>query len=110
MIRDRGNKKWVSLMLPEHVKMLRDMSVDMNRKSKPILDEHQIQEFEEKIKYAQEFKLPLDFSVYEFGYIKIITGRVVKIDSLTKKMKIEQMNGDYEYVNFNEITNLKISD
>ncbi|GIN84179.1 hypothetical protein J6TS2_05650 [Heyndrickxia sporothermodurans] len=110
MIRDRGNKKWVSLMLPEHVKMLREMKVDVNRQSKPLLDEYQIQEFEERIKYAEEFKLPLDFSVFDHGFMKNIIGRVVKIDPLTKQIKLKNMNGDIEYLNFRDVMEIKIMD
>ena len=110
MIRDRGNKKWVSLMLPEHVKMLRDMSVDLKRQNKPVLDEYQIQEFEERIKYAQEFKLPLEFSLFENGFIKNTVGRVMKMDLLTKKIKIKTMNDNVEFVHFNEIINVQIKD
>ncbi|MED3656289.1 YolD-like family protein [Heyndrickxia sporothermodurans] len=110
MIRDRGNKKWVSLMLPEHVKMLKDMSVDLKRRDKPILDEYQIQEFEERLKYAQKFKLPVEFSIYEHGFIKEIVGRIIKMDSLEKKIKIKAINDNIEYVDFNQITNVQIKD
>jgi len=110
MIRDRGNKKWVSLMLPEHVKMLKDMSVDLKRQNKPVLDEYQIQEFEERIKYAQEFKLPLEFSLFENGFIKNTVGRVIKMDPLTKKMKIKMMDDNVEFIHFNEIINVQIKD
>lgn len=110
MIRDRGNKKWVSLMLPEHVRMLKDMSVDLKRQNKPLLDEYQIQEFEERIKYAQEFEFPLEFSIFENGFIKNIVGRVMKIDPLEKNLKIKAMNGNIEYVDFNEIINVQIKD
>lgn len=110
MIRDRGNKKWVSLMLPEHVKMLRDMSVDLKRQNKPVLDEYQIQEFEERIKYAQEFKLPLEFSIFEYGFIKNVVGRVMKMDPLEKKIKIKTMNDSVEFVHFYEIINVQFKD
>ncbi|QQZ10935.1 YolD-like family protein [Heyndrickxia vini] len=110
MIRDRGNKKWVSLMLPEHVKMLKDMSVDLKRLDKPLLDEYQIQEFEEKIKYAQKFKLPVEFSIFEHGFIRGIVGKIIKMDSLEKKIKIEAMNEDIEYIEFNQVTNVQIKD
>ncbi|MGV3464302.1 MAG: YolD-like family protein [Heyndrickxia sp.] len=110
MIRDRGNKKWVSLMLPEHVKMLKDMSVDLKRQNKPVLDEYQIQEFEERIKYAQEFKLPLEFFLFENGFIKNTVGRVMKMDPLEKKIKIKTVNDNVEFVYFNEIINVQIKD
>lgn len=110
MIRDRGNKKWVSLMLPEHIKMLKDMSIDLKKQNKPLLDEYQIQEFEERIKYSQEFKLPLEFTIYEQGFIKKIIGKVIKVEPLEKKFKLRTMDDDIEYVFFYEITNVQIKD
>lgn len=38
-IKDRGTKKWTSIMLPEHVKALRELNAELNKVEKPILDE-----------------------------------------------------------------------
>jgi len=39
MLRDRGTKKWTSIMLPEHAKMLEHIWKESEHKDKPILDE-----------------------------------------------------------------------
>lgn len=41
MLRDRGTKKWTSIMLPEHAKMLEHIWSESEHKDKPILDEQQ---------------------------------------------------------------------
>ncbi|MCI1592573.1 YolD-like family protein [Heyndrickxia oleronia] len=110
MIRDRGNKKWVSLMLPEHIKMIKDMKVDLNRQSRPMIDEYQVQEFEERIKYAQEYKLLLEFSIFDQGFIKNSIGRVIKLDPLSKQIKIKTMKSEFEYINFTDVIEIKILD
>lgn len=36
---DRGTEKWTAMMLPEHIKMLRDLDLDYYKTNKPVLDE-----------------------------------------------------------------------
>lgn len=40
---DRGNIKWTAMMLPEHVELLQDLNKQQEYKSKPILDEQQME-------------------------------------------------------------------
>ncbi|MGP4061525.1 YolD-like family protein [Halobacillus sp. H74] len=42
--RDRGTIKWTSLMLPEHVEMIKKVWKEDERIEKPILDEQQLEE------------------------------------------------------------------
>lgn len=37
-LQDRGSKKWVAMMLPEHVALLREYSKEIKREPKPDLD------------------------------------------------------------------------
>ncbi|MGD7045763.1 YolD-like family protein [Jeotgalibacillus proteolyticus] len=41
---DRGTIKWTSLMLPEHVEMVKEIYKEQNKVDKPLLDEQQIQD------------------------------------------------------------------
>ena len=47
MIRDRGRIKWVTMMLPEHVKLLREYNESLDKAEKPVLDEQKYEEFYE---------------------------------------------------------------
>ncbi|WP_268920460.1 hypothetical protein [Siminovitchia acidinfaciens] len=38
-IKDRGTKKWIAMMLPEHVKVLKELNVDYERLKNPVVDE-----------------------------------------------------------------------
>ncbi|HEY4601282.1 MAG TPA: YolD-like family protein [Cerasibacillus sp.] len=51
-IKDRGTKKWTSIMLPEHVKALRELNKELDKVQKPILDEQKIWENEVKLQMA----------------------------------------------------------
>jgi hypothetical protein len=44
VIKDRGNKKWVSLMLPEHKKLLGKFYQSQNDVKMPELDEQRLEE------------------------------------------------------------------
>lgn len=69
-IRDRGRIKWTSLMLPEHVKTLRNLWNDeYERVPKPILDEMELEEIDKKISYSLEFSYKVKMRVWEEGYI-----------------------------------------
>lgn len=76
-IRDRGTKKWTSLMLPEHVKQLRDFFEDEYYKvDKPVLDEQQLEEMNEKIQEAMEYQSLLKFTYYKNGHMKELKGYI----------------------------------
>ena len=52
MVNDRGTKKWTSLMLPEHVEILKKVFAEQSYQTKPILDEQQVVENERILKHA----------------------------------------------------------
>ncbi|WP_045520126.1 YolD-like family protein [Neobacillus niacini] len=55
-IRDRGKMKWQSAsFLPLAFEMTSEMFKDQARTAKPILDEHQTEEFDLRIAYATEY-------------------------------------------------------
>ena len=55
-IKDRGILKWqAASFLPEQVSSLHDLVKDYYSTKKPILDEYQVEEFENKINYAMEY-------------------------------------------------------
>lgn len=88
MIHDRGQKKWVSMMLPEHVKLLREYNESMNEVKKPILDEQKYEEFNDIISKAMEENIALEFTYYQKGEIKKLVGNIHYIDSLNKEIQV----------------------
>ncbi|KHD86386.1 hypothetical protein NG54_03505 [Heyndrickxia ginsengihumi] len=110
MIRDRGNKKWVSLMLPEHVEMIKQINIDLDKQEKPILDEDKIQELETRVSYSMKCNLPIDFKIWIDGFEKHISGHVQSIDHIQKRFKLRDMNDNVKYVNFDVIADITIMD
>ncbi|GAB3801050.1 YolD-like family protein [Virgibacillus kimchii] len=62
MVNDRGNIKWTSLMLPEHVQLIKEMWEEDDKKEKPILDEQQIEEIIMKLRMALHDNLTVEGS------------------------------------------------
>src|SRR5690625_7639978 len=77
-VHDRGTMKWVSLMLPEHVEMLKEVFVE--RKEKPILDEQKMAEIDQILKYALENQITIEMTYYNDGDFSTLRGKLAKID------------------------------
>lgn len=93
MIRDRGTIKWTAMMLPEHVKMLREHQDGLNYGRKPELDEQRYEEFNEIICVAMEENRLLKFMYYQKGKIVELAGHVHYVDEIRKELRVmDKMN------------------
>ncbi|MEK3887437.1 YolD-like family protein [Bacillus sp. FSL K6-3431] len=106
MLRDRGNKKWAGLMLPEHVAMLKEMNYDYYKTGKPSLDEYQLEEIDEKIHTAMEFHMPLSFKLWFDGFFEEIEGRIERVDEINKSVWIRDRMNDLHKIKYDSITNV----
>lgn len=88
MIRDRGRIKWVSMMLPEHVKLLREYNESLDKIEKPVLDEQKYEEFNEVVCGAMEEKFTLQFTYYQKGEMKQLVGNIHYVDYLKGELHI----------------------
>lgn len=77
MLKDRGSIKWTSLMLPEHVELLKNLWQEDKKTVKPILDEQELELLNERIIDAASSKKEVTLSVYENGIINKYCGVVV---------------------------------
>lgn len=75
---DRGTKKWVSMMLPEHVELLNEVFVD--DKDRPILDEQQMNDIDRKLKYGLAKDVELKMTYYNDGQYETVNGKLAQID------------------------------
>ncbi|MGM0874091.1 MAG: YolD-like family protein [Bacillota bacterium] len=95
MIRDRGNIKWTSMMLPEHVKLLREWSEADAYQVKPELDEQQLEQFNETIYMAMEEHAELVFTYYKDHFHHTCSGYVHYIDPIRHTLRIvDEQNGN----------------
>jgi hypothetical protein len=88
-IRDRGNIKWTSLMLPEHVKLLRRyINEEYHEVPELILDEQLLAEINSLILESMEFNFPLSFTIYQDKRLLMIQGNIHFIDVNKQELRI----------------------
>src|SRR5699024_3556144 len=71
---DRGTMKWVSLMLPEHVALLK--GVFEERQEKPFLDEQKQMEIDQKLKDSVAFQLEVTITYYKNSGCTTLRGKI----------------------------------
>ncbi|MCD7034064.1 YolD-like family protein [Metabacillus sp. GX 13764] len=107
MIRDRNNIKWVSMMLPEHVKMAKELFHDLEKEEKPEMDEMRIEELEQVILKSYADSVPIAVTVWEDGFFTDCSGTVKKIDQIHLKMTLEEKSGFVRNIQFQYITDAR---
>jgi YolD-like protein len=92
-IHDRGNIKWTSLMLPEHVKLLRKyINEEYHEVPEPILDEQQLAEINTLILESMEFNFLLSFTIYKDKRLIVIQGNIHFIDENKQELRIMDLD------------------
>jgi hypothetical protein len=81
-IRDRGKVKWqLASFIPLAFEMTSEMFKDQSRMAKPLLDEHQTEEFDLRIAHATEYNHVVKLTVWHDGFTHDNTGRVRPSDN-----------------------------
>lgn len=110
-IRDRGKIKWAAAYLqPEQAKMQRDFWRDTERIRKPIIDEHEEEEFNLRITYAMEYDHAVKVTIWDDGFTYDINGRVHYVDPITHELRIEVKPGEFKQVAFDSVVRVKVAD
>ena len=109
-IKDRGLMKWRGFMMPEHIEQLHDMYEDYEKEKKPILDEYQLREIDEKLAAAQEYNLPVIFELWIDGFFEEAEGIVHKVDNLNKIVWVNAINGELVKVDMDSVVGVEFKD
>lgn len=110
-LNDRGLIKWRSAaFLPEHGQILHEMHKDLMRTQKPVLDEYQLAEFEERILTAMEFSYSISVDLWDDGFVSACVGRIARLDEINKIIYLEDEEGMLTKVNWSNITNVILLD
>ncbi len=88
MIRDRGNIKWTSMMLPEHVAMLRELKTSQEKKEKPFLDEQRLEEMNEVVRLATEENKAVQLTYFSDYDYRSATGFIQRFDPATRALRL----------------------
>lgn len=105
---DRGQLKWGSLMLPEHVRMLREWQADEPSKHKPRLDEEELDLLQEEIGIAHQRQCMAEIRYWHNG-LSVAVGVITTIDLSRRTLEI--MNGSGKvHIAFTELLGIRTID
>jgi hypothetical protein len=90
-VRDRGSKKWVAMMLPEHVKLLREYIEDQKKAPRPDLDEWDLDIIQENIQLAMKRNVEVEIKTWRNGAFYIHLGKVTWVDINRRKIEMEDI-------------------
>ncbi|HLR54912.1 MAG TPA: YolD-like family protein [Pseudogracilibacillus sp.] len=90
---DRGTMKWVSLMLPEHVALLK--GVFEERQEKPFLDEQKQMEIDQKLKDSVAFQLEVTITYYKNSGCTTLRGKIEHINQWKGYIVVSNGEGDF---------------
>jgi len=94
MIRDRGRIKWTSMMLPEHVRLLRDWKKEEQWEEKKEPDEQKLEEMDEIAQLALRHNKEVIVHYYIDHRYENVKGRIHSFDLLEKEVKILGSSGE----------------
>ena len=106
--KDRGNKKWNSLMLVEHQKKLKELKMKQDEVEKPELDSQRLQKINFKVQEALQRNLELKIKFYENKRIKIIKGKILKIKKYKMQIQIKSQDNQIKKLKFDQIIELNL--
>lgn len=110
MIRDRGRIKWTSMMLPEHVKLLRDWVKEDCYEQKKEMDEQQLELMNETLSEAIEFDQFVTITHYRERNYEIVIGKIHYWDELTQRLHIVDRFEEGHRVPIAAIADIRLTD
>ncbi|MBS4176427.1 YolD-like family protein [Lederbergia citrea] len=110
MIRDRGRIKWNSLMLPEHVKMLRGWADEDTEEQQKQLDEQKLEWLNETAREAMAFEKEVIINHFANNHYEKMEGRIRCFDALQKEFRIVDRTGDIKRISVENIEQMILAD
>lgn len=108
MIRDRGRIKWTAMMLPEHVKLLRDLVKEDQYEQKKDIDEQHLEEMNEIIAEAIEFDYFLEITYYHQHNYETIVGKMHDWDELAQSLHIMDRSEEKHSIPIADIASIRL--
>ena len=107
MIKDRGKMKWVSMMLPEHVQMLREWADEDLNEERVVLDEQQIEEINHIIAEAMEHQILVAISYYNQKRYHVMIGHIHYYDEWKQQLNVIDRFDEAQYIKFADIMDVR---
>ena len=108
MIRDRGRMKWVSMMLPEHVHILREWAEEDTYETKKILDEQQIEILNGVLTEAIQFDCSVTIVHYRDKKYELLVGNIHRWNPLDHRLYVVDHFGEEHRIHLGNIIDVQI--
>lgn len=105
---DRGQLKWGALMLPEHVRMLREWRADEPSKHKPRLDEEELGLLQEEIGIAHQRQCMAEMRYWNDG-LAAVSGIIASVDLSNQIIEISS-GADIVRIAFADLLGIRMID
>jgi hypothetical protein len=109
MIRDRGRIKWNSLMLPEHVKMLRDWAREDSYEQPKQLDEQQLEWMNEIAAEAMEGNKEVVITHYNGLQHELVIGTIHYFDPYKQELRMTDKFDEVHYILLGKIADIRLA-
>lgn len=108
MLRDRGKIKWVSLMLPEHVNLLRDWAKEDSYEKSKQIDEQHLELMNSIVLEAMEFRKTIEVTYYKNHRYTSVVGKLYRIDEINKQLYLVNDNKQIPPISFSSIVDVRV--
>jgi len=88
--KDKGNKKWTSLMLTAHREKLRELKKREKNRKKTVLDDQEKAAINSKLQQALQNNLEVKIKYYEDKRYKTVIGVIETVDINRKELIIDE--------------------
>jgi hypothetical protein len=86
------------------------MFKDQERQPKPLIDEYEAEEFDQRLSYAMEYNFAVKVTVWNDGFTTEITGPVHYVNPITQQLHIEVKSGEFEQITFEDVVGVVVVD
>jgi hypothetical protein len=105
-----ANLLWESsrMMLPEHKEAIARHRRELQRKEKPVLDEQRLIELSHVLSEARQRRLDVRLVLYDPYAEQVLTGRIIKIDPVQRKMRLATAEGEV-WISLDDILDARVA-
>ncbi|SPT98451.1 YolD-like protein [Lysinibacillus capsici] len=89
MLHDRGNMKWTSMMLPEHLKLIKEWKREQFNDKKRELTEWELEEIEQTIQRAFKLQQLVRLTLWNNHKLHNEVGKVTATDTYKKELLLD---------------------
>ncbi|WP_025681778.1 YolD-like family protein [Paenibacillus massiliensis] len=90
-------------ILPEHAARIREQYIEETRRSKPIMDDQEVQLIEQALVNSYNRRVPVELQVFDpFDDIRV-SGVVTVLNTGRRMAKILQGDNDYQWIEIDDI-------